>query len=120
MGHCSTRRHWSATLPFDTGCQPDGADLTALVLGCPSTMGYAQQEITDCVRALNDAWRAGMTQLFACTDCGTLRQALNPNGCINDFCSQVQWDAAVMGDDFDLQTLLDSFICPVYIGVRFD
>jgi hypothetical protein len=109
-------------LPFDAECQPDGADLTTLMLGCLSAMGLSSEaQVTDCVRALNDAWRAGMTQLFACTDCQTLTQYLNRNGCGNYFCSRVEYDAAVQGDGFDLQTLLDSVSgCPVYVGVRFD
>jgi len=108
--------------PFDASCQPDGADLTTLMLGCLTAMGFnSQQEVIDCVRVLNDSWRAGMAQLFACTDCQTLTEYLNPSYCGNRFCWEVEDDAAVQGDGFDLQTLLDSVSgCPVYIGVRFD
>jgi hypothetical protein len=105
--------------PFDAACNTTGADLVALLVACPViTSGYDTQGVTNCVQALNDSWRTGLTELFACNSCDTIRQRIaGPNGgCFNRFCS----DGATAGSTFDLAILAQDWMCPVYVGVRVD
>ncbi|MFH1434929.1 MAG: hypothetical protein ABIJ56_04340 [Pseudomonadota bacterium] len=93
-------------------CVPGDRTLEEMIVECVEDEAQLTYYL-ECIDALNESWRIGLRDLFACKDCYEVHHYLYD--CLWRACD----DPAAAGE-FDLEEFLDNCMMPVYLGVRFE